>query len=117
MTTPEGRRRIKAGLYRRQNGTCLYCFRRMRLRGVHFPSCTFPDPDDEATLEHLTPRSRGGSGRQRNLALVCRRCNGERGNVDLAVWVQTLPPPVALSVLEFTRAPHVRMLACRHDSL
>lgn len=35
---------------------------------------------DDATLEHLTPRSRGGTDAQANLRLACRDCNEARGN-------------------------------------
>ena len=28
-----------------------------------------------ATIDHILPRSRGGTNRKRNLTLACRRCN------------------------------------------
>lgn len=39
--------------------------------------------DDEgstlATIEHIFPRTHGGTDDVENLALACRRCNGEKG--------------------------------------
>jgi len=32
-------------------------------------------------IEHLTPRSRGGSNRVGNLAIACHKCNQEKGNL------------------------------------
>lgn len=32
------------------------------------------------TFEHVVPRSKGGLDEIDNLAIACRRCNGERGS-------------------------------------
>ena len=34
----------------------------------------------DLTAEHLLPRSRGGRGRDENLAVACRDCNRRRGS-------------------------------------
>jgi len=34
---------------------------------------------DNATVEHILPRSRGGSNDIKNLAIACRHCNVEKG--------------------------------------
>jgi 5-methylcytosine-specific restriction endonuclease McrA len=39
-----------------------------------------------ATVDHLLPRSKGGTNEPRNLALACVRCNSTRGNA-------LAPPP------------------------
>jgi len=35
---------------------------------------------EEATIEHVQPRSLGGKNNKKNLKLACRPCNGNRGN-------------------------------------
>ena len=37
-------------------------------------------PEEELTLEHLIPKSRGGTNHFLNLGLSCRQCNQSRGN-------------------------------------
>jgi 5-methylcytosine-specific restriction endonuclease McrA len=37
-------------------------------------------------LDHIRPRSRGGSNRVSNLALSCHACNGAKGNMTAAEW-------------------------------
>lgn len=37
-------------------------------------------------VEHITPRSRGGSNRVSNLTIACRRCNQEKGNRTAAEY-------------------------------
>ena len=36
--------------------------------------------EEEMTIEHLLPRSRGGSNSDENLRLACKSCNQSRGN-------------------------------------
>jgi len=43
-------------------------------------------PLDILTLDHLMPKSKGGSNNMENLRLSCRRCNQSRGN-------SLFPPP------------------------
>jgi 5-methylcytosine-specific restriction endonuclease McrA len=37
-------------------------------------------PSEELTLDHLKPKSRGGSNSLENLRLTCFQCNNSRGN-------------------------------------
>ncbi|MEP7147802.1 MAG: HNH endonuclease [Acidobacteriota bacterium] len=39
-------------------------------------------PKNEATLDHVVPRSRGGSNNPPNLKPACRKCNGEKSDND-----------------------------------
>lgn len=41
-----------------------------------------PQHPDRATVEHLVPRSRGGSDRRENLRVACYACNHARGDGD-----------------------------------
>lgn len=40
-----------------------------------------------ATTEHLIPRIKGGPSWIENEVAACRRCNGARGHMTLAEWV------------------------------
>ncbi|WP_375338946.1 HNH endonuclease [Ancylothrix sp. D3o] len=37
-------------------------------------------PENQLTLDHLIPKSRGGSNSPENLRLACEKCNKSRGN-------------------------------------
>ncbi len=50
---------------------------------MHKPNCIYCGAVltlDTSTLEHLTPKSMGGSDADSNLALACWTCNNRRGN-------------------------------------
>lgn len=52
-----------------------------------------PEHPDFATIEHLVPKSRGGTLAIKNSLLVCKRCNESRSSIDWYVWVETNKPP------------------------
>lgn len=66
------RRRVRRSLYRRQvmRGAthihCHYC-------GTRLTPMT-------ATVDHVIPRSKGGTNELSNLVLACRKCNQAKGN-------------------------------------
>jgi 5-methylcytosine-specific restriction endonuclease McrA len=45
---------------------CTYCTKTLTLKS--------------ATLDHIRPKSRGGSNARTNLTLACRKCNNKKGN-------------------------------------
>ena len=53
-------------------GKCIFCNKKLYI-----------DSDggllDNATVEHITPRSKGGTEDLENLAIACRGCNVEKG--------------------------------------
>lgn len=56
----------RAKIYARDGHRCLYC-----------------GTTEDLTLDHIIPRSKGGSNRYQNLRTLCRPCNMERSdNVD-----------------------------------
>ena len=59
------RRRRRRSLYTTYGGACIYC------KQVF--------PMEQLTLEHLVPRSLGGSNALHNLRLACLPCNSRRG--------------------------------------
>lgn len=42
----------------------------------------------QLTLDHLTPRSQGGTHSETNLVTCCQKCNSVRGDRDLVEFVQ-----------------------------
>ena len=60
--------RKKQKLYQKQGGLCAFC-------DMPF---SYNDP---ATLDHIIPRSRGGSNTMKNFALVHRSCNLRKGDL------------------------------------
>lgn len=57
-------------LIKRDRGLCRYCGRQV----------TLADGPRQATIDHVVPRSRGGSDKLDNLALACARCNNEKAD-------------------------------------
>jgi 5-methylcytosine-specific restriction endonuclease McrA len=39
--------------------------------------------EDQATVDHVVPRSKGGSENFDNLQLLCRKCNQDKGDTLL----------------------------------
>lgn len=67
------RREIRACLLGRQGQRCAYCNRLMAP-----PQRTRQGGPDTMTIDHVTPRSRGGSEHRWNLVLACRSCNDRK---------------------------------------
>jgi 5-methylcytosine-specific restriction endonuclease McrA len=64
----------RAALYERDAWQCVYCGRGPRDRR------NLRQAQVILSLDHLTPRSQGGSNEARNLVTACLSCNGSRGN-------------------------------------
>lgn len=58
------RRRRRETLWKRQNGKCANCGIDIKL--------------EEATLDHIIPRSKGGGNSLKNLEVLCQPCNYEK---------------------------------------
>jgi hypothetical protein len=54
------------------DGRCWYCGAK-------------PEPDD-LTVDHATPRSRGGKNWDDNLLPACQGCNNEKGNLTISEY-------------------------------
>jgi len=63
MGTRSNRQR-KSVLFHRQRGRCCYCE-----KPINF---------EKSTLEHLKPKSEGGTSCWNNLAMSCKPCNNNR---------------------------------------
>ena len=78
---------VREYLLHKFNHTCIYCGARPAVRG---------------TVEHIVPRSRGGSDRIDNLAWACYECNQKRGNQSLDEFVG---PEKAAKIKRQVKAP------------
>lgn len=58
--------RVRAKVIRRDGQACHYCKRGLK--------------DDEITMDHIMPSSRGGHNGSANLVVACRKCNNRRGD-------------------------------------
>jgi len=67
---------IKEYLLAKHNHTCAYC------DGV--------SGDNRLEVEHVQPRSKGGSNSVKNLVVACRSCNEAKGNILLPDWKRVL---------------------------
>ncbi|MEC4815649.1 MAG: HNH endonuclease signature motif containing protein [Scytonema sp. PMC 1069.18] len=63
---PKQKQSKKSQLLQEYGSCCWWCSR-------HLPS-------NQLTLDHLKPKSRGGSNSLENLRLACFPCNNSRGN-------------------------------------
>ncbi len=57
--------------------------------------CYCKKKDIPLQIEHMVPRSRGGSNRASNLCLACQACNSAKGNQDVREFLQTHPERLA----------------------
>lgn len=62
----EKKQRLRWRLFSNQNGRCFLCGKRMSL--------------DKFTIDHLVPKSRGGTNGLHNLVGAHKRCNGMKGS-------------------------------------
>ena len=66
----------RLAVFRRDNGRCFYCRRRLRRSSL--------------CLDHLEPLSSGGSTRLENVVACCERCNGEKGTTRAPAFLYSL---------------------------
>lgn len=71
-------------------GKCIHCNRKLTLA----PDGT---PGPTATLEHIVPRTHGGTNALDNLAVACRGCNGAKG---VRLDVRAFDDPTLQGVIE-----------------
>ena len=67
----------KAYLLEREQGCCIYC-------GIHASKA-------KMEIEHVVPRSRGGTDSLNNLVLACHECNQAKGNLILSEYLKRKP--------------------------
>lgn len=84
--------RIRAKKYGEQNGLCAICAKPMQLRAGD--SNGFRN-EQAATLDHILPKSLGGTAKQSNLRLVHKHCNRRRGNAPIDAPIVILARAIA----------------------
>ena len=78
----------RRNLFRRDNMTCQYC-------GAQPGS-------DELTIDHIVPRSQGGTSTWENTALACVDCNRKKAD--------RTPTQAHMKLLKVPKKPHARVL-------
>jgi 5-methylcytosine-specific restriction endonuclease McrA len=73
-TTRDKRKQRYKTLWDEQGGLCYFCDRPMRYRPSGYTH------GKDGTLDHLIPRSKGGSNKMENLVLACCVCNNLKSN-------------------------------------
>ena len=82
-----------AGAGKRNRGFVMDCFKKLQNGDIHWSTsireyvgeyesprvCGYCGAKKELTLEHILPRTRGGSDSSDNTVLVCRECNSSKG--------------------------------------
>jgi 5-methylcytosine-specific restriction endonuclease McrA len=77
----------RQNIFKRDEHRCVYC-------GTH----------DDLTLDHVTPKSRGGRTSWDNLVTACRRCNAKKGDYSLeAAGLKLRKHPFKPSFIMFLR--------------
>lgn len=56
-----------------------------------FPGCVYCDSTEGLTVDHVIPKSKGGSERINNLVIACRHCNLSKGDKDFDRWFEKQP--------------------------
>lgn len=76
LFTRLGCRKYRRQLYRKQNGECYWCKKKLPLQT--------DNNSDKVTVDHLTPLWRGGNNTIDNLVVACLPCNSYRNSQDQA---------------------------------
>jgi len=74
---------VREYLLHRHSHTCAYC--------------AGGTGDPVLEIEHVVPRSRGGSDRVANLVIACSTCNDEKGNQTAGEWTASIQGQSALA--------------------
>lgn len=69
---------IRTRLSEAQNWKCCWC-------GI--PTTHYRGKKNSSTLEHIVPRSMGGTDDIENLAMACSKCNSRRGTTDINIFL------------------------------
>lgn len=85
---------VREYLLEKFNRTCVYCGKR----------------DVPLEVEHVEPRSKGGSNRVSNLTLSCHPCNQKKGNQPVEVFLKGKPAVLAKLKAQL-KSPHAAAAA------
>lgn len=66
----------RKAVHKKSKGLCTYCHKRLKV--------------SQTTIDHIIPRSKGGSNTMSNLAACCYNCNQAKGDRTVAEWIEDL---------------------------
>ena len=69
ITSSEAKRKWRQSIKEKWNYQCAYC-----------------GSEENLTLDHITPRSKGGSDRVTNVLCACKECNNSKGHQMWSDW-------------------------------
>lgn len=89
MSEKQTRQKHRIRLWTEQGGKCIFCKRNMWIAGVHIEGKS----SHQATLEHIIPKSQGGSNLITNLVCSCFQCNHRRRTLPFNTYktIRSLP--------------------------
>ena len=90
---------VKQGLYRNQKGKCMYCGRKLALADMH--------------VDHRTPVARGGSDNDKNLQMLCGKCNTRKGDMTDGEFRRAYKATGLKSIKESNGRPPPRVIALK----
>lgn len=96
---PAGNGHTRAMLAHRDGWRCCWCGVGLQRDGTG---------DLAPTVEHVVPRSRGGTNDLENLKLACWWCNQHRGDASGPPPMRSEPPPTRVHLRLTTRPPGAR---------
>jgi len=111
------RQQILEQIIAETGNVCHYCRKQTRLNFIG-PVCDH----DHATLDHVVPKSKGGTNERSNLVLACNACNnakGDRSYEDFLARPYRLKPPSAANtesdgkVISILRGGRVIVPVCK----
>lgn len=78
MTSAEAKKQWRAAIKKAWHNRCAYCNQ--------------PPIDDKSlTIDHVRPKSKGGTDKTTNCIPACRRCNHEKGSLEWREWYRLQP--------------------------
>ena len=69
------RKRFRESIFEEWNWQCAYCEHRLTI--------------DNATVDHIIPKHKGGHSTRNNLACACSNCNKQKGSRSWQDWYKT----------------------------
>lgn len=96
--------KMRERLWRKQSGKCCYCG-----DPTHLPRYNQKElKSNNATIEHLTPKSKGGSDDILNLKMACHKCNLVRGTMDVTEFYEIAQNKTFLNKLYKEKIEHTK---------
>jgi len=80
-------------LWNAQKGKCHFCGCDTQLR----PPTQKRMKKNDATIEHMIPKIKGGNNRRANLKMSCFSCNTNRSDMNADKWMDIVNNPIKIS--------------------